>query len=331
MHFEGGAPLVGERDHLLHALQRVVGVDQKNGIGIDAREGAKRLHFVVEGLHETVRHRAGDGDIVEPPGEHVRRGFGAADEGRPRSLDRGIETLRAAAAEIDHRPPRGGFDDARRLRCDQRLEADLVQRQRLDQLRLADWRDDLNERLVREAGRALRKRMDFATEAEALEPVEEIVGKALLAEIGDVLGGETERLDLVEKIFNPAGDQEIPPLWQAADEEAEDSRPIELERAIGAQHGELVEVGEEPETPRPSGKPGDSPFGSACHRFSGVARRRRCARSRNNARRSLRSARASRHRAVPSSQPDAGPTRIRSRAPGRELSLRRRQGRRRPR
>ena len=55
------AELLRERHHLLHARDRVVGVDQKHGDGIDAREGAEGVHLVVERVHEAVRHGAGTG------------------------------------------------------------------------------------------------------------------------------------------------------------------------------------------------------------------------------------------------------------------------------
>ena len=166
--------------------------------------------------------------------------------------------MRAAPAEIDHRAPFRGAHDPRGLRCDDRGEADLVESERLDQLRVADRGDDLHDRLAGEERRALLKRVDVALEAEPGELLQERIGKALGGEVGDVVRLEAKRLDRVKEIVDAACDEEIALLRQPPDEEREDSLVFEPELPIGPQHRQLVEVGEKSkahaETVRPKSR-----------------------------------------------------------------------------
>ena len=133
-----------------------------------------------------MRHGPGDRNAVAPAGIDVRGRVGAADIGGARAGDGGVDAVRAAAAEVDDPPPLRRRDDARRLRGDEAREADLIDRERLDELRLLHRRDDLDHRLVLEERRALRHCIDVAGEAEFCQVLQDRLRKALRTQIGDV-------------------------------------------------------------------------------------------------------------------------------------------------
>ena len=118
--------------------------------------------------HEPVAHRGGD----------VRGPARACDRRCPRRLHRRVGAVIAARREVDQplarrRSSAGCKRDPRRLRRHHRLEVDLVEQQRLEQLRLNPRRGDANQRLAGERDRPLRHRVDVAREAKPRQVLEE--------------------------------------------------------------------------------------------------------------------------------------------------------------
>lgn len=65
------AELLGELDHALDALQRVVRIHQQDGARMDAHERAKGVELIGVSLNEAVRHGARQRNAVGPSGEDV--------------------------------------------------------------------------------------------------------------------------------------------------------------------------------------------------------------------------------------------------------------------
>jgi hypothetical protein len=64
-------------------------------------------------------------------------------------------------------------------------------------------------------------------------------------QIGDVIGAEAEVSELVEKIVDAAGEEEVAAFRQLADEEAERRCLAHAAGAMGAQHRQFIEIGEQ--------------------------------------------------------------------------------------
>jgi uncharacterized protein (DUF2267 family) len=73
-------------------------------------------------------------------------------------------------------------------------------------------------------------------------------------QIGDVIGAEAEVSELVEKIVDAAGEEEVAAFRQLADEEAERRCLAHAAGAMGAQHRQFIEIGEQT-VPRASADP----------------------------------------------------------------------------
>ena len=239
-----------EFDCVTHALPRVVGVDQQHRGRINLGEGREGLAFVVEGLHEAVRHGPHDGNVVARPRGEERRSRDAGDREGARPFQRCVKPLRPPRAEIDDRTPGSGRDDPGGFRSEHRLQADLIDDERLDHLRLPDRRRDFEKGLVGEDRGSFRDRKHVSGKAKVRQVVEQALGKHVQRpQIGDVVGAEAEACELVEKIVEATGEEEVAAFRQLADEEAERRGLAHAAGAIGAQHGEFIEIGEQTVAP----------------------------------------------------------------------------------
>ncbi len=80
--------------------------------------------------------------------------------------------------------------------------------------------------------------------------IEQALGKHVQRpQIGDVVGAEAEACELVEKIVEATGEEEVAAFRQLADEEAERRGLAHAAGPIGAQHGEFIEIGEQTVAP----------------------------------------------------------------------------------
>ena len=209
-------------------------------------KGAERGRLVAVGLDVTVRHRPRGGDPVGDAGQHVRGGVEASEVERAGRRHRSLGAVGAARAEVDQRPPRRRLDDTRGLRGEHCLQMHLVEDVGLDELGDRQWRLDPQQRLVGEDGRALGHRIDIALEAQRGEPAE-VVGAehAECLELAERLVSEVQPLEIVEHVFDPAGDEVAALGRQRPDREVEDGATRKPVLAIGAEHRQLVEIGEE--------------------------------------------------------------------------------------
>ena len=154
-HLKGLAQFPRQRDDMAHALERIISVDQEDRLGVERRERPERLHLVRRRLDEAVRHGARHGHAINLAGERVRGRGHAGDVERPRRVDRCVDAVHAARAEVDHAASHGRRYDACRLGGENRLQMHLVHHEGLGELRLRDRRADLQNWLVREDRRAL--------------------------------------------------------------------------------------------------------------------------------------------------------------------------------
>ena len=77
-------------------------------------------------------HGAAGGHAVELVGQRAGRALAAADIGRARTVDRGVDALGAAGAELQHHAPLGRADDAVGLGGDEALVVEREQQEGLD-------------------------------------------------------------------------------------------------------------------------------------------------------------------------------------------------------
>src|SRR5262249_29208750 len=131
------AQLAPGSDGVAHTLQRGIRIDEEDrvvryGVGVSA----KGLFLGVERHHPTVRVRAAHWDSKALPGERIRGGHAAANEGRAAGAQATIGPLRAPQPELDDRIALRGQADARGLGGDERLEVDDVEQRRLGELAL---------------------------------------------------------------------------------------------------------------------------------------------------------------------------------------------------
>ena len=103
-------------------MQHVVGIyEQRSGVRIEQGVALKGFKFVAEIHHPAVRHRAGRRYAEGLSRQHRRRAVRAADIGRSRAVDRGIQVVRAPSAEVKHAPAVRSLYDAPSLGSDEAL------------------------------------------------------------------------------------------------------------------------------------------------------------------------------------------------------------------
>ena len=86
----------------------------------------------------------------------------------------------AAQRKVNHWPALGGMDAARGFSGDERLQMELIDDERLDDLGLNDRRGDFQNRFVFKKYFSFRNRPNVAREAELGEIMQKFVGKLFL-------------------------------------------------------------------------------------------------------------------------------------------------------
>ena len=163
-----------------------------------------------------------------------------------REAIRAIRTLGTAGAELQHRAALGGPDDTVGLGGDQTLVVDGQQGERLDQLRLDGRCADHHQRLLGKHRRTLRNGVDIAGEAEVPQIVQEFLAEQVSpAEIGDVLLGEVQVLDVVDQLLQTCRDGEAAAIGHLAEEHVEiGDALLAAGLKVAVAHGQLIEVTE---------------------------------------------------------------------------------------
>jgi hypothetical protein len=114
--------------------------------------------------------------------------------------------MSAAKSEVGDLPTSGGIDQTRRLRRDQRRDADGPQQTRFQHQRLAEGRGHAQQRLVGEGDGPFGHGHDLARESEATQLVEEcrVVGLDP-GQVGQVLLRVVEITDEGQRRLQPRG------------------------------------------------------------------------------------------------------------------------------
>ena len=228
-------------------LQRVIGVHQQGRVGgIGLAVGLECLVLVVEHLYPGVGHGAAGGHAVHLVRDGAGRTGTAADIGRPRTDNGRVGPLGTAGAELQHRAALGGPDDTVGLGGDQTLVVDGQQGERLDQLRLDGRCADHHQRLLGEHRRTLRNGVDIAGEAEVPQIVQKLLAEQVSpAEIGDVLLGEVQVLDVVDQLLQTCRDGEAAAIGHLAEKHVEiGDALLAAGLKVAVAHGQLIEVTE---------------------------------------------------------------------------------------
>ena len=189
-------------------LQGVVGVHQERGIvGVQLAIGAEGLVFVVKHLHPGVGHGAAGRHTVHGVGEGAGSTGSTADVGRAGADDSAVRTLSAAGAKLQHGAALSSPDDAVGLGGDQALMIDGQQQVGFNQLRLNGGSLDGQDGLVGEDGRAFRDSVDITGEFEVAQIIQEGLVKVTLgAQVGDVIIGEVQLLDVFHDLLQAGRD-----------------------------------------------------------------------------------------------------------------------------
>ena len=239
----------GEAEGVPDAAERVVGVHKQNRVpGKRPLEGLEGVLLAVEELNEGVGHGAVEGKAELLSGQNVAGPGAAADERCPGREEAGLGPLRAAAAEVDHRPAPGGAAEQARLGGHRRLVADRRDQVGLQELRLHDGGPDLENRFVRKEWGSLGQGPEIAAEPEITEIVEESWRNVAedVQSPQPVQDGfrKVHVQHLVQRLFQTGGDQKAPLRRQPAGKEFE-SGPLlgEPRLEVGGQHGQFVKVG----------------------------------------------------------------------------------------
>ena len=233
--------------HFARALLGIVGVDQQDdALRPRAREILERGHLVVVHLHEGMRHGADDRHAVALAGEHIGGAGKAREVARACRIKSGLGAVRRAQAEVGQDLARRRQHHARGFGCDQRLVMQNVDEARFDQLRLRQRRGDADQRLVGKADAAFGDRVHVAGEAERGKIIEQVVAETAGAfEPIDLGGGKPQRLQIIERIVEPGGEQKSAPRRQPAHEKLEYRLLVLSPIQIGLDHVEFVEIGEQ--------------------------------------------------------------------------------------
>ena len=189
--------------------------------------------------------RAAHGDVVHLAGEHVARGHAPADDRRARAVDARVRSLRAAQAELEHAVALRRLHDAAGLGGDQRLMVDDVEQRRLHQLRLDHGRAHAHDGLGGEDDRALGHGVDVAREPEILQEVEEALVKRIqAAQVRDVLRGEVQAADVLDRLLQARGDRMRRLVALLAIEQVEHGDVLRHAVApVAVHHRQFIQVG----------------------------------------------------------------------------------------
>jgi len=172
---------------------------------------------------------------------------------RRKLLDFIDEKLATAENERNNFNRRWGFragvsrTETARLRISQESIRSLISFPAgLDQLRLRHRRGDADQRFVGKADAAFRDRVHIAGEAKTSEVIEQVLAETAGAfEPVDLGGGESQRLEIIERVIEAGGEQEGAPRRQPPHEKLEHRLAVLATIQIGLDHVELVEIGEQ--------------------------------------------------------------------------------------
>jgi hypothetical protein len=176
-------------------------------------------------------------------GFEVRGGVEAGEVRHAGGRDRRL-LVGPPAAHLDHPATVGHVDHAGGGRRDGRVVVEDGEHQRLEQHRLAERALDGQHRRSREVELALPVGDDVAPEAVAGQEVERPpVDEVLPVEEGELLGGEAERLDLVEQPTEAADHAVASTVGQLAPEHLEHGpQPRRAVAQCRREHRQLVVV-----------------------------------------------------------------------------------------
>ena len=239
---------------------------------VRGREGRQGDRLALMRLDIAVRHRAADGHAEAPPSRDVGGSGDPGNVGGARRVRAGRRALCVPCTKVDNRRAIGGNRQAVCGRCGHRLVMDGAEQIRLHDLGLRQRGRDVDDRLVPENWRPFRHGSHLAAESETFQPVQEIPGKAVQrGQVFQVGRGDGQPLQVFQRRFQPAGDQQVAVRRQAAAEQVECRGFGQAVFPVGLHHAQLIHVGQQRvgggRRVRPSGH-----AGAACSRIAPAAR-----------------------------------------------------------
>ena len=233
----------GHRDGGLDRGVDVVGVEQKR-VAIQVL-GHRAEGFLLgrEDLHQGVGDGAAGGQIEDLGPRHEGGAGATADEGR---AGRQVRIVGTAKPEVGHLPAGRRIDQARRLRRDQRRDADGPQQTRFQQQRLAEGRGHSQQGLVGEGDGPLGHGQDLAGEPEVAQLVEErrVVGFDP-GQVGEILLRVAEVADEGQRRLQSRGQEIRSPERRRAGVEVECRRRVLPRPPAHVRGVEVIEIDEE--------------------------------------------------------------------------------------
>ena len=188
----------------------------------------------VRTLHRYVKHLSS---------QNIAGADATADHGSARSVDAGVRSLGAAQTE---------FHDAIAFRCpydagslcrDQALMIDDIQHRCLDQLRFHNRSHDLNQRLVWEYDGAFRNRVQVPGKMEAAQIFQKVgVEDTETAQVGDIVIGELQVLDIIDDLFQTGCDGVAASAGVVSIKDIEDNGFVVVLFKIALHHGKFVKI-----------------------------------------------------------------------------------------
>ena len=242
--------LATRSDHFFDGRAHVVGVEEQHGVPGEEVQKLREGFFLGVVRHDPrVRLRTVRGDSEAVPRLDVGGAAAAADKRGACREHAGLDAVRAARAEFDHRAAFGGFHDACSLCGNHGLEAHGSEERRFDDLRVGNGGGHAQQRFFGKADGAFRHSQHVSGKTEGGEIIEKRganVGEGgVTPQIGDLVGAEAHVFEKVERLLKTGGHQEIAVRRQAADEQLKRSARLEVCLEVSRGHGQLVEIGEQ--------------------------------------------------------------------------------------
>ena len=245
---QGLQDLVEGPDGVGHAgFQSVVGIHQQSGIvGIHLAVGGEGLQLGVEHLDPGVGHGAAGAHAEELVGDGAGGAVAAADVSGAGTQHGGIGTLGPAGTELQNGTALGGPDNAVGLGGDQALVVDAQQQVGLNELGLDGGSADSDQGLLGKDHGALGHGPDIAGELEILQILQEGLGEEVpRPQVGDVLFGEVQLLDVADDLLQTGRDAEAAAVGATTEEQVEVGDAIFVAVfKVAVCHGQLVEITE---------------------------------------------------------------------------------------
>ena len=247
----GRFQLLSHLDRMLHALQRVVGIHQQDGVvGQSLGVGAERFQLGVEGHDPTVGVGAADRNTVQLAGQHVTCAGAAAHVGGPGGRHAAIGPLGSPQAELQHGPAAGSQVTASRFGGHQRGKVDQVQQRGFQQLALKQRPLHPQERLAREHQLPFGHGPDVALPAQLFQVAKELLGKQRLpvasgqrGQVVQIVAAEAAAAQVLHSRLHATGDGKAAPERQTPKEQVEHRLTLgQSGSPVAVGHGQLVEV-----------------------------------------------------------------------------------------